>query len=350
LSGAGTLALAWRWIPRIPAPVAAVGFDLAGVGAWLQHGEGVRRLEANLGRVRPHASRAQLRGLSRRGMVAYMRYYREIFELSGLTDAQIDARVRAEGTDQIEAAIATGKNPVLALGHMGNWDFAGTWASRHVLPVTTVAERLEPPEVFEEFCQMRAAHGMTIIPLDPGQAFRPLLRATLDTKRPKVVPILADRDLGRGGVEVDWFGQPARLGPGPAALALAAGAPLLPVSMHAERLHGARRRAAGTRWGYVLRFHPPVAPAPGLDHDAQVVSMTRRWADALAGAIREHPSDWHMMQKVFVADLDPARDAAVRQTPADAPDRPGGEPDSADAPAADNGTQQDHAPGGGASE
>ena len=39
--------------------------------------------------------------------------------------------------------------------------------------------------------------------------------------------------------------------------------------------------------------------------------MTQAWADVLADAIRRHPQDWHMLQRVFVEDLDPERYAAT---------------------------------------
>ena len=50
----------------------------------------------------------------------------------------------------------------------------------------------------------------------------------------------------------------------------------------------------------VLRFHEPV---PHADGDDGVVAMTQQVMDAFSGAIREHPQDWHMMQRVFTADL-----------------------------------------------
>jgi KDO2-lipid IV(A) lauroyltransferase len=35
--------------------------------------------------------------------------------------------------------------------------------------------------------------------------------------------------------------------------------------------------------------------------------MSQQLADRFTEAIAEHPQDWHMLQKVFTADLDPAR-------------------------------------------
>ncbi|MDR1151874.1 MAG: phosphatidylinositol mannoside acyltransferase, partial [Bifidobacteriaceae bacterium] len=191
--------VAWRWAPRLPQTLTGAIFDIIAVGTWARHGKGVRQLERNLARVCPDASERTLRRLSRRAMVAYMRYYHEIFHVSHLTPAQVVARIRPIGRERLEAAMAEGRNPVLALAHMGNWDMAGAWATREVGAVTTVAERLESSEVFDEFVAMRAAIGLTIVPSDPGKVFGPLLAAATSDKH-GFVPVLADRDLSRRGI------------------------------------------------------------------------------------------------------------------------------------------------------
>jgi KDO2-lipid IV(A) lauroyltransferase len=40
--------------------------------------------------------------------------------------------------------------------------------------------------------------------------------------------------------------------------------------------------------------------------------MTQQMATFFEDGIREHPYDWLMLQKVFVADLDPERQAAAQ--------------------------------------
>jgi KDO2-lipid IV(A) lauroyltransferase len=303
--------LAWRTVPRMPEAVTGVLFHAIGLIAWALHGKGVRQLERNLARVRPGLCGRALRRASRAGMVAYLRYFGEVFQAGRLTDSQIAARVRAVRRDRLDAAQQGGAVPVLALGHMGNWDLAGAWASREVGTVTTAAERLEPPELFEDFVAIRARLGIEIVPADAGQAFRPLLRAA-SSREQGIVPLLADRDLTRQGVEVTIFGHAARVAAGPAALAIQAGVPLVPLAMTSERLTGARRRAAGSRYGYALRVLPQVRRRPELDRAGEIQAMTQDWATALADAIAMHPQDWHMLQKVFVEDLDQAKDAAVR--------------------------------------
>lgn len=289
----------WRVVRLLPEALAYALFDLVAEVAWRGRGTGVRRLEANLARVRPTAGEPELRALSRRGMRSYLRYWCDAFRLPTWSHDRLLATVRAVGDEPVRAELAAGRGVVMALPHQGNWDHAGAWSTLALARVTTVAERLEPEEVFAAFLAFRERLGMTILPLAGGPpVFPALLRALRDGA---FVPLLADRDLSASGVEVEFLGDKARLAAGPATLAVTAGVALFPVSICYERL------AAGgpARWGQVIRFHPRVeVPAVG-DRAAKVAAMTQAVADALSEGIREHPEDWHMLQRVFTADLEP---------------------------------------------
>lgn len=170
-------ALAWRVSGHVPEPVLRAVANVGADVAWLRRGAGVRQLEKNLARVRPGASRREVRALTRRGMRSYLRYYRESFALNSYTPTQIAARARMVGTAPILAELEAGRTVLLALGHVGNWDLAGAFATVHLGPVTTVAERLEPEALFQEFLAFREGLGMTIIALDGGgDVFRQLVR------------------------------------------------------------------------------------------------------------------------------------------------------------------------------
>jgi lauroyl/myristoyl acyltransferase len=311
MSAGRLLPWAWRVARHTPEPVLRAAASLVADVAWLHRGAGVRQLERNLARVRPAASARTLRALSRAGMRSYFRYYREAFALSGYTPEQITARARMVGTEPLHAEIAAGRTVVLALGHLGNWDLAGAHATAHLGPVTTVAERLEPEAVFQEFLAFREGLGMTIIALDGpgGDVFRTLLGVARGG--PTLLPLLADRDLTAHGIEVDLFGERARVAAGPAALAVATGAMLVPTVLYYERLRGARRRAAGSPWGIVMDFAAPVLAPTGGSRRERVAALTQAWVDVVGAGIDAHPQDWHMLQKVFIADLDPRRYAAT---------------------------------------
>jgi KDO2-lipid IV(A) lauroyltransferase len=192
----------------------------------------------------------------------------------------------------------------MALPHMANWDHAGAWSTLALAPVTTVMERLEPEELFERFLHFRTKLGMEILPLSGGaDLFGTLVRRL---RKGGFVPLLADRDLTATGVPVTFFGETARMAAGPASLALVTGAALYPVTLHYERLPP----GAPARWGIVATFHPEVVPPEG-ERSEQIGQMTQACADALAVGIRRHPQDWHMLQRVFVADLVPVPSAEM---------------------------------------
>lgn len=303
----GAFLASWRLATRSPEPVVRAVLALGADVAWALRPSPVRRLETNLRRARPGADARTLRRLSRRGMRTYLRYYAEAFTLGGVSAEQLAARVRVDGDGPVRAELAAGRSVVIALAHQGNWDLAGAWAGRFLGPVTTVAERLEPPEVFEEFLRLREGLGMTILALDQGaEVFRELVRAVRSGGR--IVPLLADRDLTARGLEVDLLGERARVAAGPAALAVTTGAVLVPATLRHERLGGARRRAAGAGWGLHLTFHPPVERPDGGSRAELVQVMTQAWVDVVGADIAEDPTHWHMLQRVFVADLDPTRD------------------------------------------
>lgn len=289
--------LGWAVVRALPEGAAYGLFDRVADVTVRRGGTGVRRLRANYARVRPDLDDVELDALVRRGMRAYLRYYCEAFRLPAMSAADVDAKVTVAGEGPVRAVLAGGGPVVCFLGHLGNWDLAGAWCCRALGRVVTVAERLEPEAVFAEFLDFRTMLGMTILPLTGGgDVFAGLRREAVG---PVVVPLLADRDLTGGGVEVVFCGQPARMAIGPAALALAVGAPLFPVTI--------RHTRRGRGWGIDIRFHDPVAvPAEGTTRE-RAHTMTQRCADALGAVVADDPSDWHMLQRVFVADLDPVR-------------------------------------------
>jgi KDO2-lipid IV(A) lauroyltransferase len=308
-------AFAWRVVGKVPDPVVRGAFRLVADVTWLLRGAGVRQLEANLGRVRPQARPEEVRRLSLLGMRSYMRYYGEAFALVGAKPEQIDARVRLVDPGEVVATMNEGRMVVMALGHLGNWDLAGAWATRNLGRTVTVAERLKPEALFQEFLAFREGIGLEIIPLSDGGAgggvFRELVRVARQPT-PGLLPLLADRDLTARGVEVDLFGERARVAAGPAALAVSTGAPLCATSITYERLTGARRRAAGTAWGVVIEFGRLLTVPDDVPRSERVAVLTQAWVDDLGRGISRAPQDWHMLQKVFVADLDPERYARTR--------------------------------------
>ena len=64
----------------------------------------------------------------------------------------------------------------------------------------------------------------------------------------------------------------------------------------------------GSCWGAHIYEEIPV-PGQGTRQE-QIAAMTQQLAGVFERGIREHPEDWHMLQRVFMGDLDQARLAA----------------------------------------
>ena len=287
-------AAGWRAVRALPEPVAAGAFRRGADLAARRNGSGTAQLRANLRRVvGPGMTEDELDELVRAALRSYSRYWMETFRLPSMDTDSIVARVSSDGTEHIDAAMTAGRGAILALPHSGNWDVSGIWLIARGVKFTTVAERLQPESLFDRFVRYREGLGMEIIPLSGGRR----APSTVLTERLQAggcVCLLADRDLGASGVPVDFFGEPTRMPPGPALLAATTGAALLPVIAY----------YTDDGWGH--RIGAPIEAPPGRLRD-RVAAVTQQLADAFASRIAEHPADWHMLQKLWLADLDPSR-------------------------------------------
>ncbi|MEE1929088.1 phosphatidylinositol mannoside acyltransferase [Streptomyces sp. TRM 70351] len=288
----GLYGLGWAAVKRLPDPAAAALGRRVADTAWKRRGAGVRRLEANLARVVPDASPQRLAELSRAGMRSYLRYWMESFRLPAWSRERIADSVEVTDIDRLTGTLAGGRGVVLALPHMANWDLAGAWATTHLgLPLTTVAERLKPESLYDRFVAYRESLGMEVLPHDGGAAFGKLARRL---RAGGLVALVADRDLSASGVEVRFFGESARMPQGPALLAQQTGALLLPASLWFDDTPVLKGRV-----------HAPVeVPETGTRAEKSAV-MTQAVADAFAEGIAAHPEDWHMLQRLWTADLAP---------------------------------------------
>jgi KDO2-lipid IV(A) lauroyltransferase len=293
-------AAGWRIVRVLPRPVTAAMFRAGADYAARRRGTGITRLEANLRRVvGPDMPQPELDALVRKAMRSYMRYFMEAFRLPAQSRDQNRTGFRLARGHLLGEDVAAGRGAVVALPHAGNWDAAGAWVAAMGWPIVTVAERLKPESLYRRFLAFREGLGMEIVPLTGGdRAVREILEDRLG--RGYVVPILADRDLGGRGVEVDFFGARTTMPPGPALLALRTGAPLYTVDMWYEK---------DAPVGYL---HGPLnlpGPEAGL-LGARVRLVTQMIADNFARGIAEHPTDWHMLQRFWPDQTTPAPAAA----------------------------------------
>ncbi|MBT2527306.1 phosphatidylinositol mannoside acyltransferase [Streptomyces sp. ISL-99] len=289
--------LGWATVKKLPEPVSvALGRRIADT-VWKRRGASVLRLESNLARVVPDAGPERLAELSRAGMRSYMRYWMESFRLPAWSPERIKNGVEVQDIDRVTDTLATGRGVIVALPHLANWDLAGAWVTTKLeVPFTTVAERLKPETLYDRFVAYREGLGMEVLPHQGGSAFGTLARRL---RAGGLVCLVADRDLSASGTEVKFFGDTARMPGGPALLAQQTGALLLPVTLWYDDSPVMRGRV-----------HPPVdVPETGTRAEKTSV-MTQALADAFATGIAEHPQDWHMLQRLWLDDLEPRQETS----------------------------------------
>ena len=312
--------LGWTVVRRMPEQSARWVFTQIADGIWRRQGRGVQQLEANLLRVRPGVTGKELRALSRAAMRSYLRFFLEMFRLPNIPGEELVVRMHSEASEvPALEMLKQGRGVIFALPHMGNFDQAGKWIiARGSGQFTTVNERLKPESLYEMFIAYRESLGFELLPHTGAGAFGVMARRL---REGRLVCLVADRDLTAGGVEVDFFGERARVAASPANLAIQTGAALIPVTLWFE----------GDDWG--AKVHPEI-PVPGEGtRKEKAAAMTQQVASVWEAEIAEHPQDWHMLQKVFVADLDAGRLPPSQSNGQPGPDQAGGASWDAETPA-----------------
>jgi lauroyl/myristoyl acyltransferase len=220
-----------------------------------------------------------------RGFASYGQYWAEGAKLAGIVPERVFARFRiGEGLEYLYDAKAMGRGTIIALPHVGSWEWGGSFLNSLGLGMTAVAEDLEPPELFAWFKAKRESIGIRIEPLD--EHVGTVLIETL--KDGGTIGLLCDRDLQGNGIEVMFFGERVRLPAGPATLALRTGATLVAAACY-----------SGPGRDHFAVITPPI-PAERLGRlRSDVTRVTQALAVELEGLIRRAPEQWHVLQPRF---------------------------------------------------
>jgi len=286
-------AAGWRIVRAMPETLARNVFDAG--ARYAARGGGPEQLRKNLARVIGTTPAEVPDALMRASVASYARYWREAFRLPTMNQAALATRLDRVfiGAEKFADAHRGGRGAVIALPHSGNWDMAGVWLAQNYGTFTTVAERLTPESLYDRFIAYRESLGFEVLPLTGGP--RPPMQILAERLRAnRFVCLMADRDLTRSGVQVNFFGEPTRLPAGPARLAIETGAPLHPAHVYYDGED------------CVVQIDDALDTGSG-----DVGVITQALADRFAVNIAAHPADWHMLQPQWLADLSAQRRARL---------------------------------------
>ena len=275
---------AWKIIGILPEKNAYKLANLVSDRIFRKNGKGVKRLRSNYKRVTPNISSSQLEMLTRDGMRSYLRYWFDTFRLNKWSKSRIIETTFVVRENLLRDPIETKKGCIIALPHAGNWDHAAAYFCSTGIPITAVVEKLKPEAIFKKFLAYRESIGIEAI--SHKEKTIPILIERLN--QGKLVALVADRDMSRNGIEVNFLGGIAKMPAGPAILAIKTGSPL--VTAYIRYLDK----------GIEITFDETIKlPVTGSEED-QIKIVTQSMADNFARRIKDSPVDWHMLQRIWV--------------------------------------------------
>ncbi len=275
---------AWRLIGFFPENLAYSLANLISDRIYKKNGKGIKRLRSNYRRVKPHISEVELEQLTKSGMRSYMRYWFDTFRLNKWSKARIIETTKVNNEHLLRDPIDKKLGCIVALPHSGNWDHAAAYFCSTGINLTTVVERLKPEAIFKKFLDYRQSIGIEAI--SHKEKSIPILTQRLEAG--KLVALIADRDMSRSGIEVEFLGGVAKMPQGPAILSLKTGAPL--ITAYIDYLPS----------GIEIFFDETIAIPTSGSETEKIKKMTQSIADNFASRIKQNPVDWHMLQRIWI--------------------------------------------------
>jgi KDO2-lipid IV(A) lauroyltransferase len=187
----------------------------------------------------------------------------------------------------LDNLLAHGNGIIFLSAHLGNWELGAAALAALGYKLNAVALQVPDKKLNDLYRHYRALRGLYPIPF--GRAGRECIAAL---RRNEIVAVVADRDFTGSSQTVEFFGRPARLPDGPAKLALATGAPLLPIFMV---------RLPDDTFAYIVE--EPI----WADKSHQTVDdIMRQIAIALERVIRQHSEQWYLFHNLWDIESDRA--------------------------------------------
>jgi lauroyl/myristoyl acyltransferase len=285
----------WTWrafkvvqsvVERLPRPWVYALAVLAARFAWWFSPLARPRLEYNLKVACPELEKdpASLRRISWLNFRNHAKAYADLMQLPNARVEAIRPRLKVEGWEHLEEARSHGKGVLVVSCHMGSYEVVAAIWSATLAPVSFFAEELEPRALFEWYRETRARLGISVLTLDHGG-----IRKVLEALRDQEMVITAiDRDITGTGHVMPFFGRPAPIPLGPAAIALRLGTPLLPVCVY--------RLPDDT---YVAEGAPLIYAESTGDSRADQVRATERVLRRIEQFIQAHPEQWHVPHRIW---------------------------------------------------
>ncbi len=247
---------------------------------------------ANLRRIHARGgvalSRRALRMLARENFLNFAKYLVDFFHFLHLEPERMHRLIDfGDARRMVDELLARRRGLIFLSAHLGNWELGAAAMAQSGYKLNAVALKQPDAKLEGLYSRYRRLRGIHAIPF--GRAARECLAAL---RRNECVAAIGDRDYTGSRETVEFFGEPARLPDGPAKLALATGAPILPTFM-VRQPDDTFRFIIGT----------PIETDRSRD---TVPEVMRRIAQALETVISEHSEQWYLFHDLWNIEEDRA--------------------------------------------
>ncbi len=274
----------WLIVRKLPKKSAYKSFDLIATIAYRRNRKRVQYLRMNYQHVFPADSENTINEKVQEGLRNAMRYWCDTFRISDWDSEEVLKSVETKREELLLDSFASGNGVIVALPHAGNWDHAGLYFCSKGIQVNTVAEHLKPERLFRKFLKHRESMGMSVLDLN-AQVITDLESRL---KRGALVALVADRDLSKSGVTVNFFNGKARMPAGPALLAYRTNAVLITAFV------------SYTKKGIQIDFSGPFKVEKQESESSEVTRLTQELALQFEKDISRAATSWHMQQRIFI--------------------------------------------------
>ena len=193
--------------------------------------------------------------------------------------------------DHLNRELAQGRGVIAVGAHIGNIELVCAWIGVNKLPMVTVV-KAQRDALFTKFLTDVRSKWDTQMIFRARGVKRECLKQMGENK---IIGLVADQNVARNGVFVDFFGKKASTAVGPADIAMQTGRPVLPAFW-------ATRNPDNTLTVHVL---DPIAMRDSGDRAADLVHNAQLYTTAIENFVRAYPAEylwWHQRWKTRPAD------------------------------------------------
>ena len=243
-----------------------------GLLAWNIWGSERKRLEDSIDRVYNRLNRKPpfpIKLIVKKSFIHFALVASELLRYPSVNKDYFDKHFNLHGKENVKKVLAKGKGVIMALPHIGNWEYFGASIVNAGFKLNSFFLAQKEDEIGSLLDYFRGYSGITLHDRDRGG-----VKALKAFKNNECLGMITDQDGNANGVYMDFLGHWVSMPAGPANWSLKTGAALMPV-------YSLRK---GYSYNYDAYFFPEIEDCEGKTKEEKTISRTvklSRWMEEL---------------------------------------------------------------------